>query len=58
MEPDQAFAARQKAIAEIEKESDNATGLHSEIVTLYGGASYQVDRYKRCTEVRLLFAPE
>jgi hypothetical protein len=58
MEPDQAFAARQKAIAEIQKETDNATGLHSEIVTLYGGASYQLYRYKRYTEVRLVFAPE
>jgi hypothetical protein len=58
MEPDQAFAARQKAIAEIEKETDNVTGLHSEIVTLYGGASYQLYRYKRYTEVRLVFAPE
>ena len=58
MEPEQAFAARQKAIAEIEKESDNASGLHSEIVTLYGGASYQLYRYKRYTDVRLVFAPE
>ena len=58
MKPDQAFAARQKAIAEIQKETDNATGLHSEIVTLYGGASYQLYRYKRYTEVRLVFAPE
>jgi hypothetical protein len=58
MKPDQAFAARQKAIAEIQKETDNATGLHSEIVTLYGGASYQLYQYKRYTEVRLVFAPE
>jgi hypothetical protein len=54
----QAFLARQKAIAEIEKESDNRTGLHSEVVTLYGGGSYQLYRYKRYTDVRLVFAPE
>ena len=58
MEPDKAFAARQKAIAEIQKETDNTTGLHSEIVTLYGGASFQLYRYKRYTDVRLVFAPE
>lgn len=58
MEPDQAFAARQKTIAQIQKETDDASGLHSEIVTLYGGASYQLYQYKRYTEVRLVFAPE
>ena len=58
MNATQAFLARQKAIAEIEKESENQTGLHSEVVTLYGGGSYQLYRYKRYTDVRLVFAPE
>jgi Peptidase S46 len=54
----QAFLARNRVIADIERESQNATGLHSEVVKLYGGGSYQLYRYKRYTDVRLVFAPE
>jgi Peptidase S46 len=54
----EAFQARQKVIAEIEKESEEKTGLRSDVVTLYGGGSYQLYRYKRYTDIRLVFAPE
>jgi Peptidase S46 len=54
----QAFLARNRVIADIERESQNSTGLHSEVVKLYGGGSYQLYRYKRYTDVRLVFAPE
>jgi Peptidase S46 len=54
----EAFQARRKIIAEIEKESLNKTGLRSNIITLYQGGSYQLYRYKRYTDVRLVFAPE
>jgi hypothetical protein len=54
----EAFLARRKVIADIEKESESTTGLHSEVVILYGGGSYQLYRYKRFTDVRLVFAPE
>src|SRR5215469_5417251 len=53
-----AFAARRKVIAEIEKESLDKTGLHSEIVTLWQGGTYHLYRYKRYTDVRIVFAPE
>ena len=43
---------------EIEKESKDKTGLRSDVVTLYEGGSYQLYRYKRYTDVRLVFAPE
>jgi hypothetical protein len=56
--PEEAVSARRKAIAEIEQESTKATGLRSEVVTLFEGASYQLYRYKRYTDVRLVFAPE
>jgi len=56
--PEEALAARRKAMAEIEQESDKATALRSEIVTLFQGASYQLYRYKQYTDVRLVFAPE
>ena len=53
-----AFAKRRAAIAEIEKESKDKTGLRSDVVTLYQGGSYQLYRFKRYTDVRLVFAPE
>jgi hypothetical protein len=58
--PDDAAAgkARRAAIAEIEKESLERTGLRSDVVTLYGGARFHLYRYKKYTDVRLVFAPE
>ena len=53
-----ALAARRKEIAAIESESTKATGLRSDVVTLYQGAQYNLYRYKRYTDVRLVFAPE
>lgn len=53
-----AFAARRKVIAEIEKESLDKTGLRSDVVTLWQGGAYHLYRYKRYTDVRLVFAPE
>ena len=53
-----AFQARRKIIAEIEKESLDKTGLRSNVITLYHGGSYHLYRYKRYTDVRLVFAPE
>ncbi len=53
-----AFAARRKVTAEIEKESLEKTGLRSDVVTLYQGGAYHLYRYKRYTDVRLVFAPE
>ncbi len=52
------FLARRKVIAEIEKESQDKTGLRSDVVTLWQGGAYHLYRYKRYTDVRLVFAPE
>jgi len=54
----EAFAARRAIKSEIEKESLDKTGLRSDVVTLYQGAQYQLYRYKKYTDVRLVFAPE
>ncbi|HLL76823.1 MAG TPA: S46 family peptidase [Pyrinomonadaceae bacterium] len=54
----EAFAARQAEIASIEKESLQKTGFKSQVVTLYQGGRYNLYRYKRYTDVRLVFAPE
>ena len=58
MRPAEAMAARRAAIATIEKESLAATGLKSDVITLYQGALYHLYRYKKYTDVRLVFAPE
>ena len=55
---DDAAAARRKVFAEIEKESHDKTGLRSDVVTLYQGGAYHLYRYKRYTDIRLVFAPE
>src|SRR5438128_11118326 len=53
-----AFAARRKEIAAIEAESTKATGLRSDVITLYQGGQYNLYRYKKYTDVRLVFVPE
>lgn len=58
MAPADAFKARQAAMAQIEKESLDKTGLRSDVVTLYGGGRYHLYRYKKYTDVRLVWAPE
>jgi hypothetical protein len=58
MASDAAAGARRNAIAQIEKESKEKTGLRSDVVTLYQGGAYHLYRYKRYDDVRLVFAPE
>ena len=54
----EAFAARRAEIAAIEAESLKATGMRSDVVTLYQGGQYNLYRYKKYTDVRLVFVPE
>jgi hypothetical protein len=56
--PEKALAARRAVMNRIEKESLDQTGLRSNVVTLYQGAQYHLYRYKKYTDVRLVFAPE
>jgi hypothetical protein len=56
--PEQEFSARRAEIAKIERESQEKTGLRSDVVTLYQGGEYWLYRYKKYTDVRLVFAPE
>ncbi len=53
-----AAKARRQAMATIEKESFERTGLRSDVVTLYRGGRYHLYTYKKYTDVRLVFAPE
>jgi hypothetical protein len=45
-------------MAAIEKESKDKTGERSDVVTLYQGGRYHLYRFKRYTDVRVVFAPE
>ena len=54
----QALQARRAEMAKIEKESLDKTGLRSDIVTLYQGGEYWLYRYKKYTDIRIVFAPE
>jgi Peptidase S46 len=54
----EAFAARRAEISAIESESLKATGLRSDVVTLYQGGMYNLYRYKKYTDIRLVFVPE
>ena len=56
--PEEEFAKRKAAIADMERESLQKTGLRSDVVTLYQGGEYWLYRYKKYTDVRLVFAPE
>jgi hypothetical protein len=55
---EQEFAKRKDVIAAIERESLEKTGLRSDVVTLYQGGEYWLYRYKKYTDVRIVFAPE
>ena len=52
------FAKRKAVIADIERESTEKTGFRSDVVTFYQGGEYWLYRYKKYTDVRLVFAPE
>src|SRR5438552_2431084 len=58
MTGEEAAGTRKAVIAAIEKESKEKTGLRSDVVTLYQGGAYNLYRYKRYDDVRLVFAPE
>jgi len=50
--------ARRAVMNTIEQESSQKTGLRSDVVTLFQGGEYHLYRYKKYTDVRLVFAPE
>lgn len=51
-------AERKAVMAAIEKDSTEKTGLRSEVISFYNGGEYWLYRFKRYTDVRLVFAPE
>ncbi len=49
---------RRAVMNTIEKESLDKTGQRSDVVTLFQGGQYHLYRYKKYTDIRLVFAPE
>ena len=52
------LAAQKAAQARLEKECNERTGLRCNTITLYAGGEYDLYRYKKYTDVRLVVAPE
>jgi hypothetical protein len=56
--PAEAETAQGVIEAALEKESFDRTGLVSQVVTLFGGARYDLYQYKKYPDVRLVFSPD
>ncbi len=54
----EAGQAQRAAMSALEKECAAGTGLRCDIVTFYAGGAYHLYKYKKYTDVRLVFAPE
>jgi Peptidase S46 len=57
MSSSEAAAAQRSAMSAIEADCAK-TGLRCDVVTLYSGGLYHLYKYKKYTDVRLVFAPE
>ena len=46
------------AMSQVEKDCSTSSGLRCDVVTFYSGQVYNLYKYKKYTDVRLVFAPE
>jgi hypothetical protein len=53
-----AAQAQRAAMSQVEKDCTTATGLRCDVVIFYSGQVYNLYKYKKYTDVRLVFAPE
>jgi Peptidase S46 len=54
----QSGQAQRAAMSEVEKECSRSSGLRCDVVIFYSGQVYNLYKYKKYTDVRLVFAPE
>src|SRR5215831_14192804 len=54
----EAGQAQRAAMSQVEKDCSTTTGLRCDVVTFYSGQVYNLYKYKKYTDVRLVFAPE
>ena len=50
--------AQRAAMSDVEKNCSTSTGLRCDVVIFYSGQVYNMYKYKKYTDVRLVFAPE
>ncbi len=50
--------AQRAAMSDVEKNCSTSTGLRCDVVIFYSGQVYNLYKYKKYTDVRLVFAPE
>src|SRR5512133_3200881 len=50
--------AERAKMSQLEADCNKSTGLRCDVVTLYSGGMYHLYKYKKYTDVRLVFAPE
>jgi hypothetical protein len=50
--------AQRAAMSQIEKDCAATSGLRCDVITFYSGEVYNLYKYKKYTDVRLVFAPE
>src|SRR5260370_3712487 len=50
--------AQRAAMSQVEKDCSSSTGLRCDVVVFYSGQVYNLYKYKKYTDVRLVFAPE
>jgi len=53
-----AGAAQRGAMSQVEKDCATSSGLRCDVVVFYSGQVYNLYKYKKYTDVRLVFAPE
>ena len=58
MSAPEAAQIQRAAMSRVEKDCTTSTGLRCDVVTFYSGEVYQLYKYKKYTDVRLVFAPE
>ncbi len=54
----EANKAMKGTMAQLEKDCTDKTGLRCDVITLYAGGKYHLYKYKKYTDIRLVFAPE
>lgn len=54
----QAGQVQRQTISQIETDCAKSTGQRCDVVTLFGGGMYHLYKYKKYTDVRVVFAPE
>ncbi|HWR35006.1 MAG TPA: S46 family peptidase [Clostridia bacterium] len=58
MTPAEAGQAQRALMSQLEADCSKKTGQRCDVVTLYAGGMYHLYKYKKYTDVRVVFAPE